>query len=341
MEFAGWELPVQFTSVIAEHKAVRSQAGLFDISHMAQVFVEGPASLAWLQRMVTNDVAQTPPGRGLYAYLCNEQGGVVDDIYVFRLNQNRFFLVMNASREEAGLGWLRRHIDDGVDILPRGDRGALALQGPLASEIVTAIFPPAANLGRNEIAEIETGGRQVLVSRTGYTGEDGFEVFSQGGGIQGMWNTLWQAGAPLGMVPAGLGARDTLRLEAGYPLYGHELDEDTSPFEIGYGWAVKLDKDAEFPGSDALRREEAQGSKRKLIGLSLIDRGVPREGCPVYAKGSRVGQTTSGTFSPSLERGICMALVDSREAGPFSIELHGRRLAAEHVKLPFYRRERG
>lgn len=339
VEFAGWELPVQFSSVMEEHKAVRSRAGLFDISHMAQVLVAGPGSSDFLQKLFTNDLSRLSDGSGQYTHMCNEAGGVIDDLFVFRLSLDQYFVVMNASREQADLDWMRSHLQPGVALQPRASRGGMALQGPAAIQVASDVIPEVSQLARNHAAETCVDGRQALVTRTGYTGEDGVEVFCASEDAQAVWEALWEAGGPYGLAACGLGARDTLRLEAGYPLYGHELSESINPYEAGYGWVVKLEKNPRCIGSEALLRARDGDLKRRTIGLVLRDRVVAREGCAVRAGGHDVGQTTSGTWSPALERPICLALVESGAAGELQVQVRDRWVAADETPLPFYKRQ--
>jgi aminomethyltransferase len=341
VEFAGWRLPLMFTSIVQEHRAVRERAGLFDISHMAQIIVEGAGAEGWLQSLITNDISLAPPGKGIYTFLTNERGGVVDDGFVFHLPDGRFLLVFNASREAAVLEHLRSRLSGDVSVVARLDRGALAVQGPASEAIVQAVAPGAENLPRRGIAAAVIAGAPVWISRTGYTGEDGFEIFFHAGHAEGVWRALTASGESSSMALCGLGARDTLRMEMGYPLYGHELDETTSPFEIGYGWAVKLDKGVEFPGSEALRREKEAGPLRILAGLLPEGRITPREGCRVFCSGEVVGRVTSGTFSPSLERPVCLALIASDAHGEFEVEVREKQVPAQQTALPFYRPARG
>ncbi len=335
VEFAGWELPVQYTSVVDEHRAVRTTAGLFDISHMAQCIVSGGGAEAWLQHMVTNDVSRLKDGHGLYAHLCNDRGGVVDDIYVFRTQTERYLLILNAAREQADADWLRAHLQDGVTLSFRETRGAMALQGPAATRIMEAVCPAACALSKNGIVVWQKGAEEAFVSRTGYTGEDGFEVFCSAEAAGDICDAICAAGEPLGLKPAGLGARDTLRLEMGYSLYGHELSEDISPFEAGLTWVVKLQKPGGFIGAEALARQRQEGPARKLVAFVLAGRAVPRDGSAVTGSAGEAGHVTSGTFSPSLGKGICLALVSSGAEGPWSVDVHGRALPAEQVELPF------
>ncbi|MBI4396175.1 MAG: glycine cleavage system aminomethyltransferase GcvT [Elusimicrobia bacterium] len=342
IEFGGWEMPVQFQGILAEHKAVREAAGVFDISHMGQVWVTGSEAEGFLQRLVTNDVSKLAQGKGLYALLCREDGTVVDDLYIYRFETDRFFLVVNASRAEEDLKWVRGRLKGDVQILEQPQAAALALQGPKASAILEPLFPSAIDLPRNGIVEISLLDMDFLVSRTGYTGEDGFEIFAPAGHILQLYPRLLEAGAGFGLAPCGLGARDTLRLEMGYRLYGQDLDEKHTGLEAGLGWVIKLDK-GDFVGRDVLVRQKAEGPKRRLVAFRLKEKGVPRHGHALSFKGLPVGEVTSGTFSPSLQVGIGMGYVEARafpkdvekETG-LAVQVHGREIPAEVVALPFY-----
>jgi aminomethyltransferase len=336
-EFAGWRLPLVFTSIVEEHRAVRERAGMFDISHMAQILVEGPEAGSWLQGIITNDIRLASAGRGIYTFLTNDRGGVVDDGFVFHLPDGRFLLVFNAAREAAVLEHLRTRVSGDVCVTPRLDRGAVAVQGPASAAIVEEVIAGSGQLPRRGISAAVLAGVPVWISRTGYTGEDGFEIFFHAGHVEDVWRSLFAAGKHAGMALCGLGARDTLRLEMGYPLYGHELDETTSPYEIGYGWAVKLEKGVDFPGREALLRERMAGPLRALTGLLPEGRIIPREGCEVWSGEEPAGKVTSGTFSPSLQRPVCLALVSANVRGGLAVEMRGRRVPAKRTELPFYR----
>jgi aminomethyltransferase len=346
VDFAGWEMPVQFESVMAEHRAVRERAGIFDISHMGQLWVTGPSAQASLQKLVTNDVAALPAGRGLYALLCRDDGGVVDDLYVYCLQPDRYLVIVNASRAEVDTAWMRDRLEPGTDLSEQPQAAALAVQGPAAAGLVAGLSKEAVRLEKNGVAELPLLDMELVVARTGYTGEDGFELFGPAGHVFPIYEYLMKEGKSAGLVNCGLGARDTLRLEMGYRLYGHELDEDHSALEAGLGWAVKLSKPF-FIGRDALLKEKESGSRRRLIGFRLSDRGVPREKFEIQFSGAPVGTVTSGTFSPSLGVGIGMGYVDNARtpktaasAGGLSIQIHGRAVPAEMAALPFYRRTR-
>lgn len=343
VEFAGWEMPVQFESVMAEHRAVRERAGVFDISHMGQVWVTGAGARATLQNLVTNDVSSLPVRRGLYALLCREDGRVVDDLYVYCLDPERFLVIVNASRAAVDVSWMRARLGPNTDLMEQPQAAALAVQGPAAAGLLAQLSREAVLLEKNGVAELALLDMEMVVARTGYTGEDGFELFGPAGHVFPVYEWLMKEGKSAGLVNCGLGARDTLRLEMGYRLYGHELDEDHSALEAGLGWAVKLEKP--FIGRDALLTEKAAGSRRRLIGFRLKDRGVPREKCEIHFGGKLVGTVTSGTFSPSLGIGIGMAYVDNtlmpkatESASPLTVQIHGRAVPAEIVPLPFYRK---
>lgn len=351
MAFSGWELPLSFAGIVEEHQAVRSRAGLFDVSHMGEVLVEGREAPDLAQRALTNDVAGVAPGRAVYSPMCREDGGTLDDLIALRLAEDRLLLVVNAANRERDAAWLAG-LAGGAAARVRDVSeawAALALQGPAAEAILRAAAgePAGAALAVLRpfrfLEGVRLGGARCLVSRTGYTGEDGFEVFCRPEDAEPIWACLLEAGAPLGLVPCGLGARDTLRLEAGLPLYGHELREDVNPLEAGLERFVRLDKPA-FVGREALRRVAAEGPRRRLVGLALRERGgVPRSGCPVRQDGREVGEVTSGSFAPTLRQPVALALVAAGAAAPgtrLAVEIRGREVAAEVVALPFYRRAR-
>ncbi len=342
--FAGWEMPVQYAGVIAEHQAVRTAAGLFDVSHMGEIAVEGAGAEAFVQGLTPNDVARLAPGQAHYSGLLTGQGGYVDDLLVYRLEAGRFLLVVNAANREADLAWIAERAPAGIEVADVSDRyGLLALQGPAAAAVLQPLVPiDLAGLKYYRFAETRVEGRPALVSRTGYTGEDGFELYVAPEDALPLWEALLAAGEARGVVPAGLGARDTLRLEAGMALYGHELDLTTTPWEAGLDWVVKLEK-GDFLGRAALVRQREEGLRRALVGFELTERGIARAGCVVRAGEREVGRVTSGSWSPTLERAIGMAYVAVEHAAPGSeltVEVRGRPLAARVVPLPFYRRPR-
>jgi aminomethyltransferase len=345
IDFGGWEMPVQFEGILAEHKTVREKAGVFDISHMGQVWVRGAGAAEFLQNLVTNDVSKLAPGRGQYALMCREDGGVVDDLYIYMLEPGRYLVIVNASRVPVDLMWMRDHLKPGAEILEQPQAAAIAIQGPQAEAILKGFSAEAAALPRNGVGEFPLEGLESVVARTGYTGEDGFEVFGAAGHVVPFYASLLKAGAARGLKPCGLGARDTLRLEMGYRLYGQDLDERHSALESGLGWAVKLEKPA-FVGKEHLQREKAKGSARRFVALKLRERGVPRHGHAISFQGRPAGEVTSGTYSPSLQAGIAVGYVETRTcpeaAGSegFSVRIHDRDVPADAVKLPFYRKDK-
>lgn len=344
VEFVGWSMPVQYGGVLDEHRAVRQRAGLFDVSHMGEIRVAGPGAEAFLQRLTPNNVERLAPGRAHYSGLLNERGGYLDDLLVYRQGDEEFLIVVNAANAESDFDWIRGHASDGVTVEDvSADYALLALQGPRALDIL-------ARLTDTELEEIRyyrfargrVADRDAILSRTGYTGEDGFELYVAPDDAPAIWRRLLEAGEPEGLVPAGLGARDTLRLEAGMALYGHELDAKTTPWEAGLDWVVKLDT-GDFIGRRALLEQQETGVARRLIGFEVEGRGIAREGHSVLVDGGPVGGVTSGTFSPTFEKALGMAYVPADIAEPgrqVEIEVRGRRLPARLVALPFYRRER-
>jgi aminomethyltransferase len=344
IEFGGWMMPVQYAGILEEHRAVRERAGLFDLSHMGELFVAGEeAGAALAYALITNPPALRE-GRAHYSMICAPDGGVVDDLIVYRLGPERYLVVANASNAQivsdelaARLGGFRALLDD------RSLATALcAIQGPRSVEIFAPLTDvDLAALKYYAIAEGSVAGIPALVARTGYTGEDGFEVFVETGRAAELWDALFAAGQPHGLLPIGLGARDTLRLEAGMPLYGNELDRETNPFEAGLGRVVKLDKPDDFVGRTALEKVATDGPAKRLVGLVMQGRGIARHGYPVHAGDRRTGVVTSGTQSPTLGKAIAMAYVapaDAETGTILDVEIRDQRVAAEVVDLPFYRR---
>ncbi|MFH1826471.1 MAG: glycine cleavage system aminomethyltransferase GcvT [bacterium] len=323
--FAGWSMPVSYKSIIEEHRAVRTKVGMFDIGHMGLIKIEGTDALPLIQKVTTNDAAKLAALEGQYSILCNEQGGVVDDIFVYCLPMF-YLIVCNASNADKVLAWLKDQAQkfSQAHVSLYENFSSLAVQGPAAEEVVGQVLDvDLQNLKRNHCL----WWRDIIISRTGYTGEDGFELMVAKKEIVKIWASLLKAG----VAPCGLGARDTLRLEAGFPLYGHEYDEKTTPLEVGYGWAVKFDK-GEFVGRAALLKQKEAGLTRKLVGLTLDARAIPRAGDPVDG-----GIITSGTFSPTLKKPIALAFV-SPEAKEVSIEIRGKKIPARVVAKTFYKR---
>ncbi len=342
--FAGYLLPIQYeTGVITEHIAVRTRAGLFDVSHMGEVTFTGPDALANLNRLLTNDFTDMADGQVRYSPMCNEDGGVVDDVIVYRMEAGRYMVVVNASNRQKDVAWMRGHLTGDVQFEDISDRIAqIALQGPLAEEILSKItesrYIPARYYWFTENAVV--GGIPAIVSQTGYTGEKGYEIYLNNEDAPRLWNLLLETGEESGLIPCGLGARDTLRLEASMPLYGHEMDDTIDPLETGLKFAVKMTK-PDFIGKKAL---EAKGSsQRKRVGLQITGRGIVREHETVFAGEMPIGITTSGTFAPFLGFPVAMALLDIAwtEIGTVvQVEVRGRRIDAEIVPLPFYKIKR-
>lgn len=339
VDFAGWEMPVQYRSILEEHKAVRRTAGLFDVSHMGEVDVKGTEAGKFLNHLVTNDVAKLFPGRVLYSPMCYPTGGVVDDLLVYMRGPEDYFLCINAGNVAKDLAWIREQAASfAVTITDRSDDYALlAVQGPRAAEIVQSLT--GAKLGVIKYYHFTEGtvaGIHCIISRTGYTGEDGFELYHAAGDAVALAEAVLAAGAPYGLELAGLGARDSLRLEAGYPLYGHEITADISPLTAGLGWTVKLDKGSDFIGRAALVAEKAQTAARKVVFFKTGDRRIVRAEAPVLdAAGAVVGRVLSGTLSPILNEAIGSALVAANAPQPLSVGIRGAKLALNFVKPPF------
>ena len=337
VEFAGFDMPVQYTGVLEEHAAVREKAGMFDVSHMGEITLEGPRALEAAQHLVTNDLAKCADGQAQYSALCNERGGVIDDVIVYRFSPGRLFICVNASGRVKDFEWMRAHAGDGVAVAQRSDDWAqIAIQGPDAPGIVDSLCEPRVlDLAYYHFREATVAGvRGCIVARTGYTGEDGFEVFVPPQGARKLWDALLSKG----VTPCGLGARDSLRLEVAYRLYGNDMDEEHTPLEAGLGWIVKLDKPGGFIGSDALIRQKQEGLRRRLAGFKLTGKGIARHGYPVLKDGQRAGEVTSGTMSPVLKEAIGLAYVPailSKEGSTFDVEIRGKPVAARVVKTPF------
>lgn len=338
--FSGWEMPVQYEGILAEHHAVRTKAGLFDVSHMGRVEISGPDAVAFVNHVTVNDVERLRPYRSHYTLACRPDGGIIDDFLVYR-TPDRLLVVPNAGNREKDLDWFRGSAAAyDVEIRDLSEESMLiALQGPRSVEILD----PLSEAGLDELrfqgfVETRVGGVEARVFRTGYTGEDGFEIWYPAEHAAALWDLLLESGAPSGLQPCGLGARDTLRLEAGLALYGHEIDESINPIEAGLGWTVKLRKPA-FTGREALERVRREGVKRKLVGLKLLERGIPRQGYEILHEGNTEGRIVSGAISPTLGHGIGTGFVSVDLAEPgtvLAVGIRGRPIPAEVVKLPFY-----
>ena len=360
VEFGGWEMPVQYTSIVDEHLTVRKAAGLFDISHMGEVLVSGSGAAGLLNRLLTNDIRKLTPGHGQYTLMCNEAGGVIDDLYAYRLDKEKYLLIINASRILEDVEWLEKQwaagkAESSVTLENVSEAtGAVAVQGPRVAEFINSCFtgPSRGGAEVNQLSELEKNHAakvlfqetEIWVSRTGYTGEDGFEVVAPAEIIEAIWKGLLGVGQPHGLKPAGLGARDTLRTEVCYPLYGHELDEATTPIEAGLGFFVSLDK-GEFVGRPVLAEQKIKGVSKRLIAFKMTDKSAPpRPHYAIWSRGShgaKLGDVTSGTQSPSLGIGIGMGYVSPESAAaqtPVEIEIRGKRAPAVIVPKPIFRK---
>jgi aminomethyltransferase len=337
VDFGGWDLPQQYTSIRDEHLAVRATAGLFDVSHMGRFLVTGADSFDFLQRLITNDLGRIGRGKAQYNLLCNEQGGILDDLIVYWGDEG-FFVVVNASNREKDLAWMQEHAPAGVKVEDRTfELALLAIQGPRAEALT-----PSGGLTDLAYFGFRTGqvaGVTAMISRTGYTGEDGFEIFVAADRVGQVWDAILENGRTEGVLPAGLGARDATRLEAALRLYGNDMDETVNPYEAGLGWAVKLDK-GDFIGHRVLAEIREAGPRRTLIGIKTKAGDIPRHGAVVSGEGGRQGEVTSGTHSFFLGHPIALAMVEVpsfRVGDKVAVELRGRQAEAEVVKLPFYR----
>jgi aminomethyltransferase len=336
--FGGWDMPVQYTGIIEEHRTVRTAVGLFDVSHMGEFEVEGPDAVAVLQRLTTNDVAGLEIGQVQYSLLCYPHGGIVDDLTLYRLAADRFMMTVNAGNIDKDWQWVTAH---GAGARWRdisADTGLVAVQGPKAEGLVGRLADcDVEKIGYYRFAAGSVAGVTTIISRTGYTGEDGFELYCPAAGAPKIWNALLDSGKAQGVSPIGLGARDTLRLEMRYALYGNDIDETTNPLEAGLGWVVKPAK-GDFIGRDAIEQVRAAGPARRLVGLEMAERAVARHGYPVVKDGSAVGTVTSGSYGPSVDRYIGMAYVAAPHAAvgtALGIEIRGQVKPAHVVKTPF------
>lgn len=337
--FAGWLLPVQYGGVIAEHMAVRTACGLFDVSHMGELELTGTDALSNVNRLLTNEFSGMYVGQARYSPMCYEHGGVVDDLIVYKLSDTRYFIVVNAANKDKDADWIASHLTGDCAMADRSDEFAqIALQGPRAEDILRKVSDDIPEKYYSAIPQGKAAGFSCMISRTGYTGEDGFELYCAAADAPSLWDALMDAGREFGLVPCGLGARDTLRLEAAMPLYGHELSDKINPYEAGLGMFIKLDK-PEFIGKEALAN--ARPISRRRVGLEVTGRGIAREECPVYDGDRPVGEVTSGTFCPYLGKAVAMALVDVSCGEPgkeVMIEIRGKKVEAKVVPLPFYKR---
>lgn len=343
VEFFGWEMPVEYTGIIEEHLAVRRQAGLFDVGHMGEILISGPQALDYVQYLTPNNAARVNPSKAQYSALTTPQGTFVDDLLVYGLDEDKYLLVVNAANIERDYNWISGHTD-GFDVAVENlssDYSQIALQGPCALDILKSLTEvnledmPSFGVSQGKVAEVE-----ALVSRTGYTGEDGFEIYTLSDNPGVIWDAILREGRKHGVKPAGLGARDTLRLEAALMLYGNDIDETTSVLEAGLRWLIKFKK-GDFLGRDALLKQKEEGLRRKIAGFELIGRGIARSHYPVFVGGEKVSEVTSGTFSPLLKKSIGLAYLPvehTEEGTEFGVEVRGNLVKARVVPLPFYRR---
>ncbi len=343
VDFGGWDMPVQYSGVIEEHLAVRQAAGLFDVSHMGEIEVRGSNALHFIQHLTINDAAKMVDGQVQYSAMCYPEGGVVDDVTLYRFSAEHFLFCVNASNTDKDFAWMQQVLADAamadVTLKNRSAEFAqIALQGPKSAEILAHLTDVSlADIAYYHFREGTVAGVSMIISRTGYTGEDGFELYLPSTAAVDVWQRLMTTGSGHGLMPIGLGARDTLRLEKGYALYGHELSREISPLEAGLAWITKLDK-AEFVGKAALVAQKSDGVPRRRIGLVMQERGIPREGYPVFAGGREVGIVTSGTMSPSLKVGVALALVEPGAAGvdgELEVAVRNRCMRAKVVRPPF------
>jgi len=340
--FAGYNMPVQYTGINAEHETVRKAVGVFDVSHMGEFILKGENALALIQKVTSNDASKLYDGKVQYSCLPNEDGGIVDDLLVYRLDDKTYMLVVNASNIEKDWNWISKYNTDGVEMKDISDRTSLlAIQGPKAAEALQSLTDidlasmEYYTFNRGTFAGIDN----VIVSATGYTGAGGFEIYFENANAEHIWDAIFKAGEPFGIKPIGLGARDTLRLEMGFCLYGNDIDDKTSPLEAGLGWVTKFSK--EFTNSEALQQQKAAGVQQKLVGFEMIDRGIPRHDYVIVdAEGNNIGRVTSGTQSPSLQKAIGLGYVKNefaKEGSEIFISIRDNKVKAKVVKPPFYK----
>jgi aminomethyltransferase len=341
--FGGFDMPVQYAGIMEEHKAVRQAVGVFDVSHMGEFFAFGANALSFLQMITVNDVSKLSPGKAQYSAMCYENGGIVDDLLIYMLAEQSYMIVVNAANIDKDWEWMAKHCPPDVRFENKSDStGLLAIQGPRSLETLQKLTAvdlaaiPYYNFVRGNLAEVD-----MTISRTGYTGELGFEIYFDVAHAVKIWEAIFDAGKEFGIAPIGLGARDTLRLEMGYCLYGNDIDQTTHPLEAGLGWITKLNK-GDFIGKLVIEKAKAEGLKRKLVGMVLTEKAVPRHGYPILVNGSPAGVVTSGTFAPMLEKGIAMGYVNvpHHETGAtVQIDIRGKMAEATIVALPFVKKQ--
>ncbi len=340
IDFHGWMLPVYYSGIIAEHQWVRKSCGIFDVSHLGEIRVKGAGAEKFLQYRLTNDMRKLSDGRMLYNLLCDEQGYTLDDILIYRVNESDFYLIVNAANIERDLEALKFYAPDGLSIEDQSERTAcVAIQGPESEKTVQTLFGfDTPSMAYYSFREAEFKGQPVWISRSGYTGEDGFEIFSSNEVAPLIWDRLIEGGASKGILPAGLGARNTLRLEAGNGLFGNEMNATTTPLEAGLPWVVSFDKEGGFVGRDMLMVQREKGLRRKLVGFKVLDKPVARDKYTILKDGKKIGQVTSGSYAPTVGANIGMGYVQTGQEAPgnrIEIEIHGKPVPAEVVKTPF------
>ena len=338
-DFGGWEMPVEYTGIIEEHKAVREKCGIFDVSHMGEILVRGEDAAESLQKIITNDLKKLVDGKIIYTPICKEDGGIIDDLLVYRLKEDEYLLVVNASNIEKDFNWVKEHVLDKTEVENLSDDYAMiALQGPESKKILTTLTDIDLNsMDYYTFRQAKAAGLDMIISRTGYTGELGYELYFEPEKAESVWQELMDAGKEFGLKPCGLGARDTLRLEKMYALYGNDIDETTNPLEAGLSWTVSLEK-GDFIGREKLMKIKGNCCQRKLVAFIINERGMARHGYEVYAEEEKIGEVTSGSYSPTLNKSIGMAYLDSDYAEPgteIEIKVRKRTIKAEVVKGPF------
>ncbi len=343
VEFAGYLMPVQYSSIIAEHKTIRNSVGVFDVSHMGEVFVKGDKALDFVQKITVNDASILTPGRVQYSAMCYENGGIVDDLLVYRLAENEFMLVINASNIQKDFEWMEKN-NTGVELRNESDEySLLAVQGPNSGKVIQKLTSDPPDMEYYHFIKTKINGIDMIVSRTGYTGELGYELYFKGDEktAENIWNAVMEAGKEFNIQPTGLGCRDSLRLEMGFCLYGNDIDQSTNPLEAGLGWITKLKKES-FIGKGSLLKVKEEGLKRKLVPLTTNEKAFPRHGYDLTVAGQKVGTVTSGTVSPVLDKPIALGYVDvkfAKEGSSVNFSIRGKEIPAEVVRLPFIKKE--
>lgn len=343
VSFAGYQMPIQYSSIIAEHKAVRNSVGVFDVSHMGEVFVSGKDAEKFVQHITINDASKLTDGRVQYSAMCYEDGGIIDDLLVYRFDREYFMLVVNASNIEKDFEWMQKQNSFDAKLFNLSDDySLLAVQGPNSKEVVQSAFNTTLDFEYYYFTKINYEGKELIISRTGYTGEHGFEIYFVGDDVfaENIWNKIFSAGEKFSIAPVGLGARDTLRLEMGFCLYGNDIDQTTNPLEAGLGWITKLKKE-NFIGLDSLKKIKESGLKRKLTAMISEERIIPRKGYDIFCDGKNIGVVTSGTQSPTLEKAIALGYVNSEysaEGKELFINIRGKEISAKVVTLPFIKK---